>query len=482
MLDVELFGLNPAAHHGVNLLLHLANTLLLLLLALRSLTGAFWRSLAVAALFALHPLRVESVAWVAERKDLLAGLFFMLALLGWARYCRRPGPTRYLLVLALAALGLMAKPMLVTLPCVLLLLDFWPLRRLGPSAAGAGKASALRRALLETLPFFILSVLSAWITFAVARQIGATASLANLSLAERLGNALTACASYLLKLLAPLDLSVYYPLVRPTLWPVAAATLVLAGLSVGAFRLRTRAPYLLTGWLWFLIMLGPVIGLVQVGGQAMADRYTYLPGIGLLVAAVWSLPPLAARFAPRLQRALPAALVCLLALAATVAAHRQTGWWRDSETLYLRTLAVTKDNFIIHYNLAVEYAETGRRAEALAHYDAVLVINPGYAKALNNKAWILATAPEPGLRNGAAAVEAAEKALQVIGDNSPAALDTYAAALAEAGRFTEAAETATRAATLARAAGQTALAGEMDARTRRYQAGLPYHQRAAGSP
>ena len=289
-LDVELFGLAPAGPHAVNVALHCASALLLLLL-LRRLTGSLWRSALAAGLFALHPLRVESVAWVSERKDVLSTALWLGTMLAWAGHVRAPSRRRLALAIGLYALGLMAKPMLVTLPFALLLLDAWPLRRLP-----ARQPARDRDLVLEKWPLFALSAAASVVTFLVQRGVGAVRPLSAIPLAERLANGALAVWAYLGKWLWPVGLAVFYPLPeRPVgLVPVAAALAGIALVSAAAWRWRARAPHLLVGWLWYLGTLVPVIGLVQVGHQAMADRYTYVPSIGLALAVVWSLPDVGA--------------------------------------------------------------------------------------------------------------------------------------------------------------------------------------------
>ncbi|MGH9361727.1 MAG: tetratricopeptide repeat protein, partial [Thermoanaerobaculia bacterium] len=284
MLDAELHGLDPGGHHLTSLLLHAANAVLLFVL-LRRLTGAAGRSAAVAALFAVHPLHVESVAWIAERKDVLSAFFFFLALLAWSGYARRPSSWRYLLALLAFALGLLAKPMVVTLPLVLLLLDVWPLGRL-PLAAAAERRRALGPLLREKLPFVLLALGAAAVALVTQRE--AMSPLAALSLGRRIANALLAYAAYLSDTVWPRGLAVFYPLpgALPA-WRVALAAVLLAALTALALARLHRSPWLAVGWLWFVGMLLPVIGLLQVGSQARADRYTYLPSIGLFVALVW---------------------------------------------------------------------------------------------------------------------------------------------------------------------------------------------------
>ncbi len=279
MLDCQLYGLHPGGHHLTNVLLHIA-TVIVLFLVLRQMTGALWRSAFVAALFAIHPLRVESVAWVAERKDVLSGLFFMLTIGAYVRYARRPWSlARHGLVALLFAMGLMSKPMLVTLPVVLLLLDYWPLQRVEP-----GKLSGL---VLEKLPLFALSAASCAVTFLAQSQ--AIQSIGSFSLPLRLGNALAASMIYLGQIVYPAGLAAFYPYPLNGLpaWEVALAGLLLVGFSIVAWRERRKQPWLLMGWLWYLVMLLPVAGIIQVGVQAHADRYTYLPQIGVYMAVTW---------------------------------------------------------------------------------------------------------------------------------------------------------------------------------------------------
>jgi protein O-mannosyl-transferase len=336
MLDCQLFGLDPAGHHATSLLLHLANVLLLFEV-LRRMTGAAGRSAAVAALFAVHPTHVESVAWVAERKDVLSALFWILAMGAWARYARRPSSGRYLLVALLMILGLMAKPMVVTLPFALLLLDVWPLGRLH---------LGWKRLAIEKLPLLALSAASSLITLRYQQTSLAPLDVVPWSL--RAANALVSYVAYLGKLFLPRDLAVFYPipLAIPG-WRAAGAALLLVALTALAVWRARREPWLLTGWLWFLGTLVPVIGLVQVGRQAMADRYTYIPSIGLFLAVVWSVAELA-----RARRAVlaTAAVVVILALAAIT--RVQVGYWSDSATLFRHALAATGDgNYLAHIGL-----------------------------------------------------------------------------------------------------------------------------------
>ena len=348
MLDCELFGMDPLGHHLTSLLLHTASVVLLFE-ALRRMTGSTWRSAAVAALFAIHPPHVESVAWIAERKDVLSGFFWMLTLLAWERYVRQPSPKRYAAVALALAAGLLSKPMVVTLPFVLLLLDVWPLRR-----GIRGK---------EKLPLFALSAATCVAT--LIAQSGTIHLASRFPMELRFANAVLSYVAYLGKTLFPTRLAVFYPM--PTefpAWKVAGAALLLAALTL----LALRAPrYVTVGWLWFLGTLVPVIGIVQVGGQSMADRYLYLPSIGLFLIAAWGVP----------RRAvwIPAWIPILLALAITT--RLQLRHWQDSETLFRHAVAVTERNFVAHLHLAQIYAESGERGPALDHFRATLEIRPG---------------------------------------------------------------------------------------------------------
>jgi protein O-mannosyl-transferase len=381
MLDCQLYGLKPAGHHLTNVLLHAAAAILLFL-SLRRMTGALWPSAWVAAVFAIHPLRVESVAWAAERKDVLSGLFFMLALWCYARYAERPSSWgRYLSVMAAFTLGLLAKPMLVTLPFVLLLLDYWPLRRFGRLNVQGGQHD-VRRLVIEKIPLFILAAASCAITLVAQR--GAIQSLEQLPFPERLANAAAAYLAYIGKMLYPADLAVIYPLPKCPLpiEEVVAAVVVLLTVSTTVFVVRRQCPYLLVGWFWYLGSLVPVIGLVQVGFQSMADRYTYLTQIGLYVAVAWGAAHLAGASTSR--RWGLAAVAALVLAGLMQSARQQTQYWRDSESLWAHTLTCTSDNSIAHYNFGVLLSGRGRIDDAMDQYREALEIRPNYADAHNN--------------------------------------------------------------------------------------------------
>jgi tetratricopeptide (TPR) repeat protein len=374
-LDVSLFGLRPGRHHLVNLLLHAANGLLFLFL-FRNLTGALWPSLAVAALFALHPLHVESVAWIAERKDVLSTFFWLLALAAWLRHLRRPAAAASLATTALLALSLMAKPMGVTFPFVLLLLDWWPLGRWR-----LGAAAPLFR---EKLPLFALAAAASTVAFAAQSAAGAVGRLELLPFPIRLANALVSYVAYLGKMVWPSRLAIYYPHPGEGLpwWRPALAALLLAALTIVAIREARRRPWLATGWLWYAGTLVPVIGLVQVGAQAMADRYTYVPLAGVFAAIAWEAAGVV-RAHPRLRPA-AAALGVLMAAALLWLTGAQVARWRDNRTLFSHALAITSGNFQAHVGLGIALSKEGRKEEAIGQYREALRLHPEFPTALKN--------------------------------------------------------------------------------------------------
>jgi tetratricopeptide (TPR) repeat protein len=407
MADCELFRLNPGGHHLVNVLFHAANAVLLFALLLR-LTEKIWPSALIAALFAWHPLHVESVAWVSERKDVLSTFFALLALLSYARYARKQSrvesrgssastasPTLdsrlstldCSLALFFFALGLMSKPMLVTLPFVMLLLDFWPLQRFPLSAFRLPLWS-------EKIPFFLLTIISCVITFLAQRGGDAVVSLAKVSLSYRLENAPVAVARYLLKMIWPADLAVIYPMPEKiSAIAVVATVAILIFISGAAWLARRRRPYLLVGWLWFLGTLIPVIGLVQVGGAALADRYTYFPAIGIFIAVVFGFCELAERFHfPKII--FPAAAIFILT-ACLFWTEKQLSYWRDSETLFRHAIAVTKNNDIALADLGVALDAQGRLDEALGYYRQAAQLEAGRYQIHNNIASILDKMGQP---------------------------------------------------------------------------------------
>lgn len=383
ILDCQLYGLNAGGHHFTSVLLHGA-TAILLFLVLRWMTAALWPSALVAALFAIHPLRVESVAWISERKDVLSGFFFVLTLGAYLRYVRRPNSLlRYLLVLFLFGLGLMSKPMLVTLPFVLLLLDYWPLRRFPEPA----HFPIPRRLLLEKIPLLALSAVSCVITLRVQSEAIHGAQVVPMTL--RIENAIVSAAAYLAQMVYPANLALCYPYPINGLppWQIALALLVLVAVSAAAVYWRNPRPWLLTGWLWYLGMLVPVAGLIQVGGQARADRYTYLPQIGVYLLLTWTLVELGERWRNRRLVLVGGAAAALAILAAC--ARTQTGYWRNSESLWTRALACTSNNALAESNLASLLYQEGQLNEALAHGQKALEIQPDNVGANNCVGFVL---------------------------------------------------------------------------------------------
>ena len=380
MADVQVYGLDPGPHHITSLVLHIANTLLLFSF-LRAATAATLRSAFVAGVFALHPLHVESVAWIAERKDVLSTLFWMLTLRAYVRWVRQPSRGRHAAMLAAFALGLLAKPMLVTLPFVLLLLDVWPLQRISPSRAAV--ARGLSPAIREKLPLFALAAASAVVTFVVQRRSGAVGAVESFPLSGRLANALVSYVAYLWQMVWPTGMAVLYPYPRSfSAWRVVGAAAGLAGASIALTRAGRRYPYLPVGWWWYVGTLVPVIGLVQVGSQSMADRYTYVPLIGLFIVVAWGLPDLMARW-PRRHVALTAASALVMA-ACAVTARAQVQVWTTADTLWEHALAVTTDNHIAHNNFGLRLAGEGHTAEAVAHLTEAVRLDPTYPAAHNN--------------------------------------------------------------------------------------------------
>jgi tetratricopeptide (TPR) repeat protein len=536
MLDCQLFGLKAGWHHLTNVLLHIVAAILLFF-ALRQMTGALWRSAFVATLFAIHPLRVESVAWIAERKDVLSGVFFMLTLLAYVHYVRAPSIGRYLFVAVVFAFGLMSKPMLVTLPLLLLLLDYWPLSRI------RDPSSDIRRRLLtlvlEKIPLIALSAVSSVVTFLAQR--GAVGWTEQLPVLARINNAAVTYVAYIWQMLWPVKLAVFYPHPenRLPLWEIILSLLLLLGVTAAAIALRKQRPYFITGWLWYLGMLVPVIGLVQVGWQGRADRYTYLPQIGLYIVATWAVADLTASW--RRQRTILSAAAILTIAVLSWRAWVETSYWRDSETLFTHALAVTSNNDVAennlgivflrkgklddaisllqaavdlrpenspaHENLAKALLQKGQVADALVHYrkllelqpdnievhnivgtvliqqghiregveewQKVLAIQPDNGNAMSNLAWVFATAPDDSLRDGTKAVQLAEEALRISRRRIPIIFRTLAAAYAESGEFSKAIQTAQQGIELANSQGNSGLATELQGNIALYQERRP---------
>jgi len=569
MLDCQLYGTNAGWHHLTSVLLHLASAIALFLV-LKGMTGALWRSAFVAALFAVHPLHVESVAWIAERRDVLSGLFFMLTLGAYAGYsCHPRSNRRYLMVVLMLVLALMSKPMAVTLPFVLLLLDYWPLKRFALPDSG----SFPWRLILEKIPLLALSGAVCVATLFAQRE-----AIQTVPVSLRIGNALISYVAYLGQMIYPAGLAVFYPYPSTglALWEIIAASTLLLVVTLVAVAFRRRQPWFLIGWLWYLAMLVPVIGLIQSGLRARADRYTYLPQIGLYILLTWTAVELMASRRSR-RRVLGGSAVVILA-ALVLCARVQTSYWRNSEVLWTHTLACTSDNAEAHYNLGnallqngnvdeaieqyrkalqiaphsadvynnfgnalikhgnvdeamicyrealqinpdyakayvnlggawlrkgsadeamVQYQKAlqvnpgntkahielgnvllkkGGGSDAMTHYQKALQTNPDSAEALNNLAWVLATAPQASLRNGRKAVALAQHADHLAGGRNPVILRTLAAAYAENGQFGEAQQTAQTALALAQATGQTNLAVPLNGELRLYAARLPFHE------
>jgi len=541
MLDCQLYGVSPAGHHFTNLLFHVVNTLLLFVWLSRA-TGAVWRSAFVAALFAWHPTHIESVAWAAERKDVLSACFWMLTLLAYTRYTERSkvksprSKVYYGLSLLAFAGGLMSKPMVVTLPFVLLLLDFWPLDRIPNFDFRRANFAKL---LGEKVPFFLLAFAASAVTFFVQRTGGAFWSLENLPFSARIANALAAYLGYISKTFWPANLALIYP--HPHHWPLlltlSSALLLLFWTALSLWRAREH-PYLFTGWFWFLGTLVPVIGLVQVGVQSMADRYLYLPSIGLFITIVWSISEL---FPHPPQRKLLAVLGAIALTGCLAVASLQLRYWQNSVKLFLHAVAVTTENYAAEVCLGEALENGGHSREALALYaDAVriepdyplaqsklgllllasgqpaeasnhlalaaglmphhpdvqydfglflrsygspadaadrfrtaLAVRPDFPGALNDLAWILATADDPKLRSGPEAVRLAERACELTQYRQAALLTTLSAAYAEAGQYSNAVATVQKSLDFATNDGQTNIVAQDEALLKLYQTGKP---------
>jgi protein O-mannosyl-transferase len=600
MLDCQLYGLNAGGHHATNVILHTI-AVLLLFWVLQRMTGATWRSALVAALFAVHPLHVESVAWVSERKDILSAVFFFLMLHSYSRYANAPSIMRYLMVAVLFAAGLMSKPMLVSAPIILLLLDYWPLRRFEQPSLLRAKSKVtesdnqrrkIRRLYLEKIPLFVLSAVACVLTFVLQKRTAG--AIPPLPFLWRVENAFVSYVIYIWKTLWPARLAVFYPHPNDTLalWEVILAVLLLLAITAAAIVFRRQRPYLLTGWFWYLVMLIPVIGIVQVGEQGRADRYTYLPHIGLFVAVVWFAVDMVTVGRSKRRVAVTTAAAVLIILALAWAAFVQTSYWRNSEVLWTHALAVTSDNDVAHNNLgylcndrgeldkAISHFESaarirsakrdphydlasafvqmnlgdalagkGRSDEAMLHYDEAIRLQPNYGDAYynrgavlfakgrtneaiadwekdlemhpndadahtslgnallqkgalreaiahyvtaldlapedphsrNNLAWVLATASDSSIRDGAKAVGFAQEAVQLSGGREPLFLRTLAAAYAESGRFSEAIAVAQQAAVIAKMQAKPDMAKRLNGDLVLFRGNLPLRENSPGN-
>lgn len=397
MVDVERFGLNPAGHLLTNVFLHLLNTFLLWFVFNR-ITKNFWQSLFVAAVFALHPLHVESVAWAAERKDLLSGLFWMLTIWAYARHVERPSSLRLSLVCTVFALGLMAKPMLVTIPFVFLLLDVWPFGRFQLPQQGPGVKNlfaGLVPLVKEKIPMFILTAISSVVTYVVQQRGGAMSSVEGIALPVRLVNAIDSYIAYLAKTFWPANLAVFYPHYgeQIPLWQTVTSLVILAVVTMGVLRFIRRSPYLAVGWFWYLGTLVPVIGLVQVGAQAMADRYMYIPQIGVCIVIAWGMNELLLRW--RYRKLVLSMAGTALCAALAILSYRQIGYWKNTITLFEHTLAVTEKNWLAHHNLGTAYLRKNDYARAAFHFSKTLDIYPTIASTHHNLANALVALGKP---------------------------------------------------------------------------------------
>ncbi len=537
MLDAELWGKNPGGHHVTNVILHAINAVLLFLI-FTNMTGALWRSAFVAAVFAWHPLHVESVAWIAERKDILCGLFWFLTMAAYVSYARRPSGFKYLLVLFLFILGLMSKPMIVTLPLVLLLLDYWPLNRATLTRAEAHKWWHL---FLEKAPLLVFALLVSRLTISTQHRAGALRSALEIPWPLRISNIPVSYVSYVWKTVWPTKLAVFYPLpMGIPLWQTACAAAFLLTTTVLVLVMSRRAPYLPVGWFWYVGALVPVIGLVQVGNQAMADRYTYIPLIGLATAGAWGTQALLKK--TKRGQTVAVFLFIMASLLMIQATGRQLRYWQNSQTLFQRAISVTPDNGIAQGNLssallqefqieaAADHAReairilpshplgylnlgmarlaqkrtseaiqnlekalqllpdwpdthqdlggalilAGRVDDAIPHFYETLRLSPDHVPALKALAWIRATQPSANRRDANEAMQLAERAVRLTKGKDAQALDVLAAALAEAERYDEAIKTAEQARSLASATNKPKLADEIAGRLDLYQLRLPY--------
>ena len=535
LMTHHFFGLNPGAEHQINILFHAANAVLLFLV-LTQMTGATWRSAMVSALFAWHPLRVESVAWITERKDVLFAFFILFALWCYTKYAKSrmprmaiemkgpaqpavspvpgnlpPGAGWYLLTLVFFAFSLMSKAMMVTFPFLLLLLDFWPLQRFQHL-----NWPSLRKLIIEKIPFFVMSFFSCSITFQVQKSTGAVVTAEALGTAGRLENATLNYVYYLGKFLWPGKLALLYP--YPTHFDaveVLLAILLLLAISILCLLQVTRRPYLAVGWFWYLGTLVPVIGLVQIGEAAMADRYTYFPLIGPVISLVWLVSEWAAEW-PRPVRPgkyLTGAAAAVILAVYLVLTRNQVRFWQNTANLFTHTVAVTPENGMVQFPLAQGLEEEGQLRQAAVHYrmaiamkpdvfhyqanlsfaallnregfyqeadshlEMALQLTPDSAMAMNNLAWMLATCPDAKVRNGARAVELGERLCEMTGYQATVGLGTLAAAYAEAGRYDDAIRTAQQAMALAQEHGETALARNNEALLQYYLAHKAYRDK-----
>jgi hypothetical protein len=436
MVDWHLFASWPGGYHLTSLVFHIANTLLLFIV-LKQMTHKIWPSAFVSVLFALHPLHVESVAWVSERKDVLSAFFWILTMWAYVRFVSRPKIARYLLVVIFFALGLMSKPMLVTLPFVLLLLDYWPLDRFSPKRGEAGSKYSLPYLLIEKVPLFAMTLVLCIVTFIFQKKGGA---MVPFTLRIRISNALVSYVEYIGKMIWPSRLAVFYP--HPdkniSILHVVISVVLLLAVTILILRFAKKRRYLVTGWFWYLGTLVPVIGFVQVGLQAMADRYTYIPLTGLFIIIAWGLPDLFTKW--RYKKIALGLSSLLIVLVMSICTHFQLGYWKNSLILFQHALDVTKENYL----------------------------------AMNNVAWFLAANREAAIHNPDKAIRLAQRACELTNYKDLHILDTLAVAYAAAGDFSKAIETAEKALELCRSPEQNTLKEEIESRLVLYKAGKPY--------
>lgn len=536
MLDCEIFGLNPAGHHLVNVLFHIANTVLLFYI-LNMTTGGSWGSFFVAIFFAIHPLHVESVAWASERKDVLSSFFWMLTMLSYIWYVKKTNIQRYLLVILFLALGLMSKPMLVTLPFVLLLLDYWPLKRFGFRQQDRPQFWKLVK---EKIPLFALVVISCIVTFLVQQKAGAMSLGEKLSFSARIGNVFVSYVTYLVKMVYPSRLAVLYPYYNLPLWRPVVSLLILAGITAFVIYFTRSKRYLVVGWLWYLGTLVPVIGFIQVGSQSMADRYTYLPSIGIFIIIVWGVSNLLAQMQ---YKKVILSIVSSIILAVFLFFTRlQLSYWRDGLNLFSYASRVTVNNYFMHnlygeellkkaraneallefdeamrifpsyadaisnkgrvyflrgnYNLAVKFikealmhdpklaeahgylgealVQLDRISEGIEHYYQCIELNPFWAEAINNLAWLRATCKEEKFRDPKEAIMLAKKACELNRYENPGVLDTLAASYAANGQFERAIEISEKALDLINKLKQNEIESQVLEHLRLYRSGKAY--------
>jgi tetratricopeptide (TPR) repeat protein len=433
MLDIQLFGPNPGWMHFVNLLLHIANTLLLFAV-LKKMTGSLWPSAFAAAAFALHPMHVESVAWIAERKDVLSTFFLLLTLIAYVGYVKRRGIVRYLLALLLFSFGLMAKPMLVTLPFILVLLDYWPLERFSASITKQSKLKILYQLIIEKIPFFALAAASSVVTFFAQRAGGSVVDIKMLALGDRVGNAFLSYFRYIGKMVWPKNMAAFYPFIEnPNLfWQAAICILALAAISILVIRFARNRGYLPVGWFWFIGTLVPVIGFVQVGGQAFADRYTYIPYIGLFIMIAWGVSELLSKW--RYQKLALGIAAAIVLTAFGICSRIQVNYWKNNEALFSHAINVTQNNYIAQSNLAVTYSDLGRWQDAIECYKQAVRVKPNYPDAQYNLGIAYGN-----LMRYQEAIEAFKQAIRIRPDFADA-YNNLGVAYTALGRYHEAAE------------------------------------------